>query len=119
MSFTNWVKSFLSHRGKTLSLYRSGMAKANNYDHGGAIADYSAAIRIPSIPTDVKAMALYNRALSYSAIHEDAKAAEDLAAVLEMPAVPAKIKTHAQERRERILQRDKRGTDPATYRTHG
>jgi hypothetical protein len=82
------------------------MAKANKRDYGGAIADYSAAIREPSIPTDVKAMALYNRALAYSATHEDAKAAEDLAAVLEMPGLPINIKRQAQERRERIRRRD-------------
>jgi hypothetical protein len=112
MSFTDWVKSYFSHRGKALSLYRSGMAKANQRDYEGAIADYSAAIRAPHIPTDVKAMAIYNRALAYSAIHDVARAAEDLAAVLAMPEVPASIKTHAQERRERIQHRDKRGTDP-------
>ena len=61
------------------------MAKANKRDYDGAIADYSAAIRVPHIPTDVKAMAIYNRSLAYHAIHEDAKAAEDLTALLEMP----------------------------------
>jgi hypothetical protein len=106
MSFINWAKSCFSHRGKALSLYRSGMAKANKRNYGGAIADYSAAIREPSIPTDVKAMALYNRALAYSAMHEDAKAAEDLAAVLETPGLPKNIKTQAQQRRERIRQRN-------------
>jgi hypothetical protein len=113
VSFTNWVKSFLSHRGKAISLYRSGMAKANKHDYDGAIADYSVAIQVSNIPTDVKAMALYNRALSYSAIHEDERAAEDLAAMLEMPGLPESIKTRAQERRERIQQREKRGTNPA------
>jgi hypothetical protein len=106
MSFTTWVKSFFSHRGKALSLYRSGMAKAKKRDYHGAIADYSAAIREPHFPTDVKAMAIYNRALAYSAIHEDARAAEDLAAVLEMPGLPINIKTQAQERWERIRRRN-------------
>ena len=41
MSFMNWLKSCLSQRGKALSLYQSGMAKANKRDYGGAIADYS------------------------------------------------------------------------------
>ncbi len=81
------------------------MAKANKRDYDGAIADYSAAIRSPNIPTDVKAMAIYNRALAYSAIHEDARAAEGLAAVLEIPGLSVNIKTHAQQRRERIRQR--------------
>ena len=116
MSFTTWVKSRFSRRGKALSLYRSGMAKANQRDYDGAIADYSAAIRAPNIPTDVKAMALYNRALAYSAIHEDEKSAEDLTAVLEMPGLPKNIKTEAQERRERIRRRDEKRVDRTAQR---
>ena len=106
MSLTRWVKSWLTHRGKALSLYRAGMAKANRRDYDGAIADYSAAIRAPDIPTDVKAMAIYNRSLAYNAIHEDAKAAEDLAALLEVPGLSERIKTEAHQRRERIRKRD-------------
>ena len=84
------------------------MAKANKGDYDGAIADYSAAIRAPDIPTDVKAMATYNRALAYSAIQEDAKAAEDLAAMLEMPGLSEEIKTAAHKRRVRIKMRNER-----------
>ncbi len=105
MTFTKWVKSWLSHRGKTLALYRSGMAKATRRDYDGAIADYAAAIESPHIPNDVKAMAIYNRALAYSAIHEDDKAAEDLAALLEMPGLPENVKTAALQRRERVRRR--------------
>jgi hypothetical protein len=86
------------------------MAKASQRDYEGAIADYSAAIQAPEIPTDVKAMAVYNRALAYSAIDEDAKAAEDLAALLEMPGLPENIRTATQQRRERIRRRNE-GTD--------
>ena len=111
MSFTNWVKSWFSNRGKALALYRSGMAKANRRDYDGAIADYSAAIESPQIPADVKAMAIYNRALAYSASHEDAKAAEDLAALLEMPELPENIRTAAQQRRERIRRRNENAED--------
>ena len=118
MGFTTWVKSRFSHRGKAISLYRSGMTKANEHDYDGAITDYSAAIRAPNIPTDVEAMALYNRALAYSAIHEDEKSAEDLTAVLEMPGLPKNIKTEAQERRERIRRRDERETDRTAQRKH-
>ncbi|OHB66284.1 MAG: hypothetical protein A2V70_12410 [Planctomycetes bacterium RBG_13_63_9] len=118
MSFITWVKSRFSHRGKALSLYRSGMAKANTHDYDAAIADYSAAIRAPNIPTDVKAMALYNRALAYSAIHEDEKSAEDLTAVLEMPGLRKNIRTEAQERRERIRRRNESETDRAAQREH-
>jgi len=112
MSFIDWVKSCFSHRGKAVSLYRSGMAKANKRNYCGAIADYSATIREPNIPTDVKAMALYNRALAYSAIHEEEKSAEDLAAVLEMPGLPNNIKAEAQERRERIRRRNENRDRP-------
>jgi hypothetical protein len=105
MSFAEWLKSLVSTRGKTLSIYRSGMAKANRRDYKGAIADYSAAIESPEIPPDVKAMAIYNRALAYSAIHQDDKAADDLATVLAMPGLPENIMTAAQQRRERIRRR--------------
>lgn len=112
MSLTRWVKSWLTHRGKALSLYRAGMAKANKRDYGGAIADYSAAIRASDIPTDVRAMAIYNRSLAYTAIHEDTKAAEDLAAVLEMPGLSERIKAEAHQRRERIRRRDEKTDSP-------
>jgi hypothetical protein len=45
-----------------LSHYRAGMAKANQRNYAGAIADYSAAIQVPDVPPDMKAMAIYNRA---------------------------------------------------------
>ncbi|MGO9115635.1 MAG: hypothetical protein ACLP9L_41035 [Thermoguttaceae bacterium] len=106
MSFIDWVKSCFSHRGRAVSLYRSGMAKANKRNYAGAIADYSAAIHEPHLTPDVKAMILYNRALAYSAMHEDAKSAEDLAAVLEMPRLSHEIRTQAQQRRERMRRRN-------------
>ena len=112
MSLPNWVKSCFSHRGKAVSLYQSGMAKANKHNYDGAIADYSAAIREPNIPADVKAMVLYNRALAYSAVHEDAQSAEDLAAVLETPGVPQNIRTQAKQRQERIRRRKDNADSP-------
>jgi hypothetical protein len=116
MNFTTWLKGFFSHRKQALSLYRSGMVKANNRDYDGAIADYSAAIQVGNIPKDVKAMAIYNRALAYSAIHDDERATDDLATVLETPGLPANIKTHAEQRREWIRQRDQRRADRAEQR---
>ena len=113
MSFTTWVKSLFTHRGKALALYRSGMAKAKRQDYAGAIVDYGAAIESPQIPNDVKAMAIYNRALAYSAIGEDAKAADDLAALLEMPGLPENIATAAQQRRERVRRRSESAVRPA------
>lgn len=105
MSVTNWIKSLLSHRGKALQQYRSGMAKAKKGDYAGAISDYTASLRATEIPPDVKAMALYNRALAHSAIGENGKAADDLAVVLGMPGLPDNIKIAAGQRRERIRRR--------------
>ena len=82
-----------------IALYRSGIAKASKGDHRGAIADYAAAVGIPNLPSDLKAMVVYNRAVAYSAIHEEERAAEDVAAVLHMPGCPALIRVYAQERK--------------------
>lgn len=112
MHFIRWIKSLLTHRGKALSRYRAGIAKANKGDYPGAIADYSAAIRASDTPTDVKAMALYNRSLAYAAIEEDKKAAEDLAAMLEMPGLPENIKSKAHLRRERMRRREEHTDRP-------
>ena len=106
MNLIRLIKSWLTHRGKALSLYRTGITKANKGDYLGAIDSYSAAIRVPDIPIDVKAMAIYNRSLAYSAIDEAEKAAEDLASMLEMPGLPENIKSKAHQRRERIKRRD-------------
>lgn len=111
MSLIRWVKSLLTHRGKALSLYRAGMAKAKNGDFKGAIEDYSAAIEAPDIPMDVKAMATYNRSLAYSALHEHEKAAEDLATMLDMPGLSEEIRTAAHQRRERLKKRSEREGD--------
>jgi hypothetical protein len=81
------------------------MAKARQKDYRGAVADYTAAIESPNIPTDVKGMATYNRALAYAALDEAQKAADDLAAMLEMPGLPDNILREARQRRERIRRR--------------
>jgi hypothetical protein len=105
MGLMRWLSSLVSRRGKALSTYRAGMAKAKKNDFLGAIADYSKAIGASDIPADVKAMAIYNRALAYAAINEDKKAADDLAAMLKMPGLPENIATQARQRRERIRRR--------------
>jgi hypothetical protein len=112
MNFTTWLSGLFTQRGKSISVYRSGMAKANKADFAGAIADYSAAIQTPKIPPDVKAMAIYNRALAYSALDEDEKAAADLASLLEMPGLPENIQLAAQQRRARIRRRREDADDP-------
>ena len=106
------LKSLLTRRGKALSLYRAGIAKANKGDHHGAIAKYSEAIRAPGIPVDVKGMALYNRSLAYTAIKEDEKAAADLSAMLEIPGLPDKVKSKAHQRRERVKKREENTEHP-------
>jgi hypothetical protein len=100
-----WITGLVSPRSKALTLYRAGMAKANKRDYQGAIADYTAALKEPKIPNDVKGMAIYNRALAYSAIHQEDNAAADLAAMLQMPGLPENIRTQAHQRRERIRRR--------------
>lgn len=105
MGLIRWLSSFLSPRGKALSLYRAGMEKARKNDYFGAIQDYSAAIDAAGVPNDVKGMATYNRALAYAAIDEDKKAADDLAAMLAIPGLPDNIVTQARQRRERIRRR--------------
>lgn len=105
MSFIRWVQSWLSHRGRALSEYRSGIKKAGKHDYQGAIADYTTVIEGEDTPADLKTMAIYNRALAFSAIHEDDKAAHDLDTVLKMPGVSERVKTAVMRRRERIRQR--------------
>jgi len=112
MSFTTWIQSLLSHRGKAISMYRSGMAKANERDYEGAIADYSAAIEMAKIPADVRAMAIYNRALAYSAINDEVKSVEDLSTLLDLPGVPENIRTAVQQRRERLRRRNEKTDSP-------
>ena len=104
MGFTGWLERCFSRRGKVLALYRSGIAKASKGDHRGAIADYAAAVGIPNLPSDLKAMVVYNRALAYSAIHEEERAAEDVAAVLHMPGCPA-FCAYAQQCSRQIAER--------------
>ncbi len=110
MKILRWLKGFLSHRGKALALYRSGMTKANRKDFEGAITDYSAVIDSLNAPPNVKAMAVYNRALAYSAIHQDENAAKDLDAVLKMPHLSEDVKTAARRRKERVRKREQRET---------
>ena len=99
--------SFFSQRGKALAKYRAGMAQAKKGDYEGAVADYSAALKLSKIPSDVKAMTLYNRSLAYSAMEENEKAVADIDAVLAMPDLSSAMKEQAQQRRARITKRAK------------
>ena len=112
MNILNWFKSIFSRRELALARYRSGMAKAKKENYSGAIEDYTASIRAPGIPIDVKAMALYNRALAYSAMHDTDNANKDLAEVLKIPGLPENIRTAAGQRQERLRRRSSSGTSP-------
>lgn len=101
----DWLTSFFSTRGKALSLYRRGMAKAEKHDHRGALEAYDAAIKTAGSPADVRAMALYNRALVFAAIGENGKATEDLEFVLAMEESFINIKTMAKQKLARMVDR--------------
>ena len=62
MNVVDWLAGHFSNRGKAMTLYRRGMAKAKKRNHRGAIDDYSKTLGMPDTPNDVKAMVLYNRA---------------------------------------------------------
>jgi hypothetical protein len=98
MNVLNWLTGHFSNRGKALSLYRRGMARARKHDHQGAIADYTMSIGMPDTPADVKAMVLYNRALVHMAIGNDRHGANDLDAVVAMDEAPVNVKTMARQK---------------------
>ncbi len=108
MTFFHWLTEMLSRRGKAMSLFKQGMAKANAHDHQGAIDNYSAVIALPDVPPDVRAMALYNRALVHVAVKEDAKAIVDLKMVLAMKESLTKVKTESTRSLVRIERRSRK-----------
>lgn len=103
MNVFRWLTGRFSSRGKALSLYKRGMAKAKQQDHQGAIEDYTAILAIDATPTDVKAMVLYNRALVLIATGQPRQGADDLDDVLAMEDAPANVKTMA---RQKIAKRE-------------
>ena len=98
MNIFRWLTSCFSGRGKAVSLYKRGMAKAKIHDHQGAIDDYSTTIGLPDTPANVKAMVLYNRALVYVATGDYRKGVDDLDAVLAMDEAPVNVKTRASQK---------------------
>jgi hypothetical protein len=73
MTILPWLASRFSSRGKAMSLYKRGMARARTHDHQGALEDYTTLIGMPGTPTDLLAMVLFNRALVYVAAGDDQK----------------------------------------------
>lgn len=102
MGIFNKAFGAFSPRGKALSMYKRGMAKADQRDLPGAIADYSAVIVMKGVPGDVKAMALLNRALAYSRAHELEKAEADLDRVLAMSDTTQQVRSAAHEKLQRM-----------------
>ena len=98
MNAFNWLTDCFSNRGKALSLYKRGMAKAKNHDHQGAIDDYTMTIDMPETQPNVKAMVLYNRALVHVATGDFSKGVDDLDAVMAMDEAPVSVKTKARQK---------------------
>jgi hypothetical protein len=88
-------------------IYKRGMRKAHHHDHPGAILDYTSAIQMPDIPSDLKAMALFNRAMVYAASNEESKAISDLRMLIAMRETPSEVRTEAKRKLARM---DRRST---------
>ena len=105
MNVFDWLTSSFSNRGRALSLYKRGMAKAKKHDHQGAVEDYSTTIGMPDTPADLMAMLLYNRALVHVAAGNNRKGADDLEAVLAMNETLVNVKTMARQKLVRMESR--------------
>ena len=105
MNIGHWLSGWFSTRGKSLSHYRKGKARATRHDHQGAISGYTAAINVPDAPSDVKAMALYNRAMVHVATGDEASGIGDLNAVLAMTELLVNVKTMARQKLARMESR--------------
>lgn len=102
MNIFRWLAGCFTNRGRALSLYRRGMAKAKKHNHQGAIHDYDMVMAIAATPDDVKAMVLYNRALVHVATGEKQKGVTDLGAVLAMDDASVNVKTMARQKLVRM-----------------
>ena len=105
MNIFNWLTGHFSNHGKTLWLYKRGMARAKKHDHQGAIDDYTAAIGMPDTPADLKAMVLYNCALAHVATGDDRNGVDALEAVLAMDEALVNVKTMARQKLVRMESR--------------
>lgn len=102
MNLIRWITGRFSLRGRSMSIYKRGMAKARRHDHQGAIEDYSTSIGMADTPVDVRAMALFNRALVYSTIGDEPKGTADLQMILAMDEVLVNVKTMARQKLVRM-----------------
>ena len=111
MNVLRWLMGPFSNRGKALSAYKRGMARAKKHDHQGAIDNYTATIGTPDTPANLKAMALYNRALVYAAVGEDPKVTKDLSDILAMTEAPDSVRIEARRKLVRMQRRSRDGKD--------
>lgn len=112
MTFLDWFKGYFSQRNRAMTIYRRGIARANEHDNQGALADYSAVIEMDAAPADIRAMALYNRSVVHGANHDEAQAIRDLEMLLEMPAAKATVKTEARRKLLRMQRTSERPDSP-------
>jgi tetratricopeptide (TPR) repeat protein len=111
MKLFPWLFADWSVRSEALSLYKQGLARAEQADSAGAMEAYTAAVDLPAAPDDVRAMALYNRALLYAATGKTAQAVGDLNAVLALPASLRDVKMAARRRLDRMRRQQDAGAD--------
>lgn len=102
--FKRWLWPHTA-RGDAMSLYRRGLACGERKDVAGATEAYTAAIKLPGVPDDVKAMALYNRALVLAAGGAVEQAVTDLQIVMHLPGTLNAVKLAARRRLERLKNR--------------
>jgi hypothetical protein len=104
MQIVGWLRRCFSIRYQALQLYRHGRKRAGNKDHERAIVDFTKAIQLVAVPTDVQALALYHRATAYLALGDKEQARKDLGSVLVMDGVLAvvNVKTMARQMLEKI-----------------
>ena len=107
--FQWWISRY-SKRGRAISLYKRGLAKARRHDHHGAIVDYTTTIAMADSPIDVRAMALYNRALMYFASDDAKQGVADLNAVLAMKEMLINVKSMARQKLARLAAQPRRRT---------
>jgi tetratricopeptide (TPR) repeat protein len=108
MRFFSWMRQGLTIRASAALLSRRALAKSKKFDHRGAIEDYTSAIDLPGIPSELKAALLYNRALEHTAVGDPSRAIADLNTVLAMNGTLASIKKAAQARLTRLERRGDR-----------
>ena len=102
MNVFYWLIGHFSNRGKALSFYKRGWARAQKHDHHGAIDHFTTAISLPDTPTDLRATALYERGLTHVAAGDDLKGVDDLNAILAMEEALVNVKTMARQQLVRM-----------------